>query len=61
MSDDELVALATLVQRETLSMDWTNKQREICGHSMAYCDDNCDTDLSDLLLNELKKRLDIVT
>lgn len=56
MSDAELIALSILVQREGLAMDWENKQREAQGLSMAYDDDNANTDLYQALYREMQKR-----
>ena len=56
MSDVELAALAAFVHRETLAMDWVNKQRAIRGYSMAYDEDNSHTKASMSLEHELKSR-----
>lgn len=55
MNDIELAALTELVATERFGMEADNKQREICGHSMAYSGP-IEWDTADKLEKELKKR-----
>jgi len=56
LSEAELIALSVVVHREILGMDWVNKQREVVGSSMAYVDDNMETEASLRLIRELQRR-----
>jgi len=55
MNDIELAALTELVATERFSMEAENKQREVCGYSMAYSGP-IDWDTADKLQEELKRR-----
>ena len=56
MNDTELAALAALVHRETLQMEWENRQRERAGLSLAYVEDNSRTKAMITLERELTRR-----
>lgn len=55
MNDIELAALTELVATERFHMEAENKQREICGQSLAYFG-SIEWDTADKLQEELKQR-----